>query len=85
MAGCLPLRDDKRHIWIPRGFAHGLLATTDAAECLYKTTDYWYPEHECSLLWSDPDVGVRWPLEGQPKIAKKDAAGKRFKKARAFD
>ena len=53
-------------LWIPPGFAHGFLVVSDAAEFLYKTTDYWYPQHERSLLWSDPALGIRWPLSGAP-------------------
>lgn len=61
--------------WIPPGFAHGFCVTSDSAEFLYKTTDYWYPEFERSLLWNDPALGINWPLEGEPKLAAKDAAG----------
>lgn len=66
-----------RQLWIPPGFAHGFLVTSESAEFLYKTTDYWYPEHERSLLWNDPQVGVAWPLDAgqQPLLAAKDAAG----------
>jgi len=67
--------DNKRQLWIPPGFAHGFLVTSDNAEFLYKTTDYWYPEHERSLLWSDPAVGVQWPLKDAPLLAAKDVAG----------
>jgi dTDP-4-dehydrorhamnose 3,5-epimerase len=66
---------NKRMAWIPQGFAHGFLATSETAEVLYKTTDYWFPEFERSLLWSDPTVGINWPLEGKPTLAAKDAAG----------
>lgn len=61
--------------WIPPGFAHGFCVTSDSAEFLYKTTDYWYPEFERSLLWNDPALGINWPLEGDPKLAAKDVAG----------
>ena len=67
--------ENKRMLWIPPGFAHGFLVTSDAAEFLYKTTDYWYPEFERSLLWDDPTVGIDWPLSGAPTLAAKDAAG----------
>ena len=66
--------DNKRQLWIPPGFAHGFLVTSDSAEFLYKTTDYWHPEFERSLLWNDPAVGVQWPLPGQPLLAAKDQA-----------
>jgi len=58
------------------GFAHGFLVVSDFAEFLYKTTDYWYPEFERTLLWSDPAVGIAWPIEGLPTLAAKDAAGR---------
>ncbi|MDA8327579.1 MAG: dTDP-4-dehydrorhamnose 3,5-epimerase [Betaproteobacteria bacterium] len=61
--------------WIPPGFAHGFVVTSDTAEFLYKTTDYWAPAHERCLLWNDPEVNITWPLEGEPSLAAKDAAG----------
>lgn len=76
--------DNKRQLWIPPGFAHGFLVTSDSAEFLYKTTDYWYPEHERSLLWSDPSVAVRWPLQGQPLLAAKDQAAATLDVAEVF-
>lgn len=77
--------DNKRQLWIPPGFAHGFLVTSDSAEFLYKTTDYWYPEHERSLLWSDPSVAVRWPLQDQPLLAAKDQAARLLEAAETFD
>ena len=65
-----------RQLWIPPGFAHGFLVLSDAAEFLYKTTDYWYPEFERTLLWSDPALGVAWPLGDAPTVAAQDAAGR---------
>jgi dTDP-4-dehydrorhamnose 3,5-epimerase len=70
--------------WIPPGFAHGFVVTSESAEFLYKTTDYWYPEHERSLIWCDPTVGIQWPVEGEPKLAAKDATGKVLAEADAF-
>lgn len=67
--------ENKRMAWIPPGFAHGFLVTSDTAEFLYKTTDYWAPLYERSLLWNDPALGIDWPLEGEPLVAAKDAAG----------
>jgi len=64
-----------RMLWVPPGFAHGFLALSDNAEFLYKTTDYWYPEHERTLLWNDPALGIDWPLSGAPILTAKDAAG----------
>ena len=76
--------DNHRQLWVPPGFAHGFVVTSDAAEFLYKTTDYWYPEFERSLLWNDPAVGVQWPIQGQPQLAAKDAAGKSLAEAEVF-
>lgn len=75
---------NKRQLWVPEGFAHGFLVTSDSAEFLYKTTDYWYPEHERSLLWSDPVVGVQWPKVPEIKLADKDKAGKLIVDAELF-
>jgi dTDP-4-dehydrorhamnose 3,5-epimerase len=68
--------DNKRQLWIPPGFAHGFVVTSESAEFLYKTTDYWYPEHDRSLLWNDPTVAIAWPIAGEPQLAAKDVAGK---------
>ena len=67
---------NRRMLWIPPGFAHGFLVMSPAAEFLYKTTDYWYPEFERTLLWNDPAIGVAWPLDEAPTLAPKDAAGR---------
>lgn len=66
--------DNKKQLWVPPGFAHGFLVLSESAEFLYKTTDYWYPEHERSLLWSDPALGIDWPISEAPQLAGKDAA-----------
>ncbi|MEI8163084.1 MAG: dTDP-4-dehydrorhamnose 3,5-epimerase [Betaproteobacteria bacterium] len=76
--------DDKRMAWIPPGFAHGFCVTSDSAEFLYKTTDYWSPAHERTLLWSDPQLAIPWPLSGEPLLAAKDAAGRSFNDAEYF-
>ena len=68
--------ENRRMLWIPPGFAHGFLVLSEAAEFLYKTTDYWYPEHERCLLWNDPALGIAWPLAGAPTLAAKDGAGR---------
>ncbi len=83
--GVLLSADNKRQLWVPPGFAHGFVVTSDTAEFLYKTTDYWYPEFERSLLWNDPAVGVRWPLTAEPQLAAKDAAAKTLAEAEVFD
>jgi len=66
--------DDERMLWVPPGFAHGFCVTSDSADFLYKTTDYWHAEHERTLLWNDPALGIAWPVR-DPVIAAKDAAG----------
>jgi dTDP-4-dehydrorhamnose 3,5-epimerase len=76
---------NRRQLWVPPGFAHGFVVTSESAEFLYKTTDYWYPAHERSLLWSDPAVGVRWPLAGELRLAAKDAAGLLLAECECFD
>jgi dTDP-4-dehydrorhamnose 3,5-epimerase len=77
--------ENKRIAWIPPGFAHGFCVTSASAEFLYKTTDYYSPEHERSLLWNDPAVGIVWPLNGeQPQLAAKDKAGALLKDADLF-
>jgi dTDP-4-dehydrorhamnose 3,5-epimerase len=77
--------DNHKQLWVPPGFAHGFVVLSESAEFLYKTTDYWFPEHERSLLWSDPAVGIDWPIDGPPLLAAKDAAGKRLGEADCFD
>ena len=67
--------ENKRLAWIPPGFAHGFCVTSDSAEFLYKTTDYYAPEHERCLLWNDPALEIQWPLNGPPTLAAKDQAG----------
>jgi len=77
--------ENKRQLWVPEGFAHGFVVTSDYAEFLYKTTDYWYPEFERSLLWNDPEIGIDWPIEGLPILAAKDAAAKTLANAELCD
>ena len=67
-----------------RALAHGFLVLSESADFVYKTTDYYAPEHERSLLWNDPDVGVDWPLNGDPILAAKDRVGKALREAEAF-
>ena len=66
---------NKRQLWIPPGFAHGFLTLSDSAEFLYKTTDYYSPEHERCLRWDDPDLAIAWPLRRPPLLAARDAQG----------
>ena len=76
--------ENKKQMWIPPGLAHGFLVTSESAEFLYKTTDYWYPEHERSLRWNDPAIGIDWPLGGQPLLAAKDAEALLLRDAEVF-
>ncbi len=77
--------ENKRQMWIPPGFAHGFLVTSDAAEFLYKTTDYWAPEHERAILWNDPAIGIQWPLDGTaPQLSGKDQAAALLANAEVF-
>jgi dTDP-4-dehydrorhamnose 3,5-epimerase len=76
--------ENKRQLWVPEGFAHGFLVLSDNVEFLYKTTDYWAPEYERSIIWNDPDLAITWPLEGEPILARKDAEGKGFRDAEVY-
>ena len=77
--------ENKRQMWIPPGFAHGFVVTSDAAEFLYKTTDYWAPEHERSILWNDPAIGIEWPaLDAAPLLSGKDQAAALLADAEVF-
>jgi dTDP-4-dehydrorhamnose 3,5-epimerase len=67
--------ENRTMLFIPPGFAHGFLVVSESAEFLYKTTDYWFPEHERTLLWNDPALGIDWPSAIVPTLAAKDAAG----------
>jgi dTDP-4-dehydrorhamnose 3,5-epimerase len=78
---------NKQQLWVPPGFAHGFYVTSEWAELLYKTTDFYAPEWERTLRWDDPDLGIMWPLiEGQPpSLSAKDARGKALHEAEIFD
>ena len=77
--------DNQRQLWIPEGFAHGFLVLSDGADVLYKTTDYYVPEHECCLRWDDPAVDIDWPLQGDPVLSRKDLEGVTLSEAPCFD
>lgn len=76
--------ENQRMMWVPPGFAHGFCVLSEVAEFLYKTTDYWYPEHERSLLWNDATLSISWPLDAPPLLAAKDQAGKTFQDAESY-
>ncbi len=77
--------ENKMMVWIPPGFAHGFAVLSDYADFLYKTTDYWAPQHERTLLWNDAALAIAWPLAGEPILAAKDREGKRLAEAEVFD
>mgnify|MGYP001606837637 CR=1 FL=1 len=66
--------DDHRMVWIPPGLAHGFCVLSDSADVFYKATDYWAPEHERTIRWNDPALGIEWPIETEPVLSAKDAA-----------
>jgi len=76
--------DNKRQMWVPPGFAHGFLVLSDTAEFLYKTTDFYAPQHECCVKWDDPKIGIEWPLQGAPILSAKDMAGMTIQAAKKF-
>jgi dTDP-4-dehydrorhamnose 3,5-epimerase len=78
--------ENRRQLWVPPGFAHGFYVTSESADIIYKCTDYYAPEHDRTLRWDDPDVGVAWPLVGGPGplLSPKDAAGAPFREAPGY-
>lgn len=76
--------ENGRQAWIPPGFAHGFVVVSEHAEFLYKTTDYWAPEHERCIAWNDPAIGIEWPLQGGPLLSAKDVSGKLLADAEMF-
>ena len=85
-AGVELSEENKRQFWIPPGFAHGFLVTSDSADFLYKTTDYYAPQHERCVIWNDPDIGVEWPLAGAtPTLSAKDQVGVRLADAKVYE
>lgn len=82
--GCLLSDENKRQLWIPEGFAHGFMVLSETADLLYKTTDFYAPQHERTLCWNDPDLQIDWPQTIQPLLSDKDAAGNSFKEADYF-
>ena len=76
--------ENNRQLWVPEGFAHGFVVLSEFAEFLYKTTDYYAPEHERCIRWDDPTLAINWPLEGSPQLSAKDQAGVSFVEAQVF-
>ncbi len=77
--------ENGRQMWIPPGFAHGFVVLGERAQCLYKTTDYWYPQYERTLLWNDPAIGIDWQIAFTPHLASKDANGQPLSALETFD
>ncbi|RZI41659.1 dTDP-4-dehydrorhamnose 3,5-epimerase [Herbaspirillum sp. HC18] len=76
--------ENKRQMWVPAGFAHGFVVTSESAQFLYKTTDYWAPEHERSIAWNDPAIGIEWPIDDEPVLSEKDRNAKLLADAEVF-
>ena len=76
--------ENHRMAWIPAGFAHGFVVRSASAEFLYKTTDYWAPEFERSIVWNDPAIGIQWPIQGKPTLSAKDQQAKALAEAEHF-
>jgi dTDP-4-dehydrorhamnose 3,5-epimerase len=82
----IELSAENRHqLWVPPGFGHAFLVLSASAEVLYKTTEYWYAEHDRTILWSDPAIGIQWPLSGAPLVSQKDASAPLLERAELFD
>lgn len=77
--------DNKKMLWIPEGFAHGFLVLSETAEFLYKTTDFYAPQHERCIVWDDPTLAIEWPLQSAPSLSAKDAQGLSFNNADKFE
>lgn len=75
---------NQRQLWVPAGFAHGFLVTSESADFLYKTTDYYAPEHERCIAWNDPAIGIEWPLDGAPALSAKDQQGVALARAEVY-
>lgn len=76
--------DNLRQVWVPPGFGHGFFVTSESADCLYKATDYYAPEHERCILWNDPAIGIQWPVVGAPQLSAKDRQGLLLAQAETF-
>ena len=82
--GCRLSETNHRQFWVPPGFAHGFVVLSEIADFLYKTTDYYAPEHERSILWNDPSLNIDWQVVGEPVLSAKDQAGVPLEKAEVF-
>jgi dTDP-4-dehydrorhamnose 3,5-epimerase len=77
--------ENRKQLWIPEGFAHGFIALSEYAECLYKATDYWVPESERCIIWNDPALAIDWPITGLPLLSARDQQAGSFDSAEVFD
>jgi len=77
--------ENKKQFWVPEGFGHGFVVLSETAEFLYRTTDFYAPEHERCIIWNDEELGIDWQFDGKPLLSAKDATGSRFKDAELFD
>lgn len=75
---------NKRQLWIPEGFAHGFIVLSEFAEFLYKTTDYWAPEYERGIVWNDPTIAIKWPIDTEPRLSAKDRIAPPLSEAECF-
>lgn len=76
--------ENKHQLWVPEGFGHGFVVLSETAEFLYKTTDYYAPEHERCIAWNDPALGIDWPINGRPSLSAKDSRGLLLSQAEVF-
>ncbi len=76
--------ENKKMLWIPEGFAHGFVVLSETAEFLYRTTDYWAPEHERCIVWNDSEINITWPIEDYPTLSEKDSQGLPFGEAEVY-
>lgn len=74
--GCELSQENKKQLWIPPGFAHGFICLSDIAEVLYKTTDFWYPQDERTIIWNDKNINIKWPISDEIIMSEKDKNGK---------
>lgn len=77
--------ENKKQLWVPEGFAHGFLVLSAHAEFLYRTTDYYAPEHERCIIWNDPDLAIAWPIDSPPQLSAKDRSGLTFREAEVYE
>ena len=76
--------ENKQQLWVPPGFAHGFVVLSDYADFLYKTTDFYAPQHERCILWNDPEIGIAWQIQGEPILSQKDKAGNLLQNAQVY-